>query len=173
MMKFLRSMDERISPVATRVSSAKVPLDKNTVQSRLAAAWARTIAQNGGKKATFAEAIGVHPDTVNNALCGNTVPELHTVLNSLLACPNALDEVLSLYGFILVHKDAAMSPDMQTLGMMSDAVTEFIHVLEDRRRSPSETCKLADLFRPLITRMTAIVDEADGIKHGGLRSVAA
>ncbi len=150
--------------------SPTMPLTKEQVHSRLVAAWGRTIAQSGGKKATFAEAIGVHPDTVSNCMSG-TLPELHTVLNSLLACPNALDEVLGLYGFILVAKDAACSPDMETLGMMSHAVTEFIEVLEDRKRSPSETCRLADLFRPLISRMSAIVDEADEVKTG-LRSVA-
>jgi hypothetical protein len=125
----------------------------------------------GGRKNTFADSIGCSPDTVSNALSGATVPELHTVLNSLRACPNALDEVLSLYGYILVSKDAALSPDMQTVSMMSNAVTEFLEVLEDKKRTPSETCRLADLFRPVISRMSAIVDEAETLKTG-LRSVA-
>lgn len=158
--------------MTSRQSSAKPPLTKDEVQARLAAAWARTIAQMGGKKATFADALGCHPDTVSNALSGNTVPELHTVLNSLFACPNALDEVIGLYGFILVHKDIALSPDMQTLIMLSEAVTEFIRVLEDQQRIPRETLRLGDLFRPIIPRMLAIVEEADKIKTGSLRSVA-
>lgn len=159
--------------MASRASSASCPVTKEQVQARLVAAWARTIAQNGGKKNSFADAIGCHPDTVSNALAGATVPELHTVLNSLLACPNALDEVLSLYGFILVSKDAALSPDMQTLTMMGEALTEFARILEDFKRIPAETCRLAELFRPLISRMSAIVEEADAIKSGvTLRSVA-
>lgn len=155
--------------MASRTSSAKSPLDKNTVQARLAAAWARTIAQNGGKKATFAEAIGVHPDTVNNALCGNTVPELHTVLNSLFACPNALDEVLSLYGFHLVSTDKALSPDMQTVVEMSQALTRYCEAMEDGRRDHRETIELANKLRPLVPKLSAIIEEADATK---LRSVA-
>ena len=155
--------------MASRTSSAKRPLHKDEVQSRLAAAWARTIAQSGGKKNTFADAIGCHPDTVSNALAGNTVPELHTVLNSLLACPNALDEVLGLYGFHLVPDDAAMSPDMQTLVEMSQAMTRFVEAMEDGRRDHRETIELATKLRPLVPKLCAIIEEADATK---LRRVA-
>ncbi len=156
-----------------KASSAKNPLSKDTVQSRLAAAWARTIAQNGGKKNTFADAIGVHPDTVSNALAGNTVPELHTVLNSLFACPNALDEVMALYGYILVPEGRALSLDMLTLVEASRFVTHMAEALEDRKRNHQETLQLADLARPLAQKLLAIVSEADAIKSGAnLRSVA-
>lgn len=150
-------------------SSAKAPLAKEQVQACLVAAWGRTIAQAGGRKATFAEAIGVHPDTVSNALSGTTVPELHTVLNSLLACPNALDEVMRLYGFILVPEDKALSPDMQTLVEMSQALTRFCEAMEDGRRDHRETIELANKLRPLLPKLHSIVDEADATK---LRSVA-
>lgn len=152
-----------------RQSSAKRLMGKDEVQSHLVAAWSRTIAQSGGRKATFAEAIGVHPDTVSNALSGATVPELHTVLNSLIACPNALDEVMRLYGFILVPEDAALSPDMLTLVEMSQALTRFCEAMEDGRRDHRETIELANKLRPLLPKLHAIVDEADTSK---LRSVA-
>jgi DNA-binding phage protein len=155
--------------VASRASSAKRIASKDEVQSCLVAAWGRTIAQNGGKKATFAESIGVHPDTVSNALSGTTVPELHTVLNSLVACPNALDEVMRLYGFILVPEDKAMSPDMQTLVEMSQALARFCEAMEDGRRDHRETIELANKLRPLLPKLHSIVDEADTTK---LRSVA-
>lgn len=155
--------------MASRASSAKRPLGKDEVQSHLVAAWSRTIAQNGGKKATFAESIGVHPDTVSNALSGTTVPELHTVLNSLVACPNALDEVMRLYGFILVPEDKALSPDMQTIVEMSQALTRFCEAMEDGRRDHRETIELANKLRPLLPKLHSIVDEADTTK---LRSVA-
>lgn len=150
--------------MSARASSANFPLGKDVVQSRLAQAWSRTIANMQGKRATFAESIGCHPDTVANALSGNSVPELHTVLNSLLACPNALDEVFGLYGFQLVPRDAEMTPDMITLAQMGRALAEFIDTLRDGKRTHRETLELAEELRPLIPRLTAIVHEAEGLK---------
>lgn len=155
--------------MTVRASSIKAPLSKEAVQSRLAAAWARTIAGMEGKKATFAEAIGCHPDTVSNALAGNTVPELHTALNSLLACPDALFEVFSLYGFRLVPDDRAMSPDMRTIFEMSEALTTYIAAMEDGRRDHRETLRIAEKVRPLLSKLAALVAEADDKK---LRRVA-
>jgi hypothetical protein len=117
-----------------------------------------------GRKNTFADAIGCCPDTVSNALSGNTVPELHTALNSLMADPNALDEVFSLYGFQVVPLDMELSPDMVTLHHLSKAMAEFCDVLRDGKRTHRETLELADELRPLIPRLTAIVHEAEGLK---------
>jgi hypothetical protein len=156
--------------MTSRTSSAKTLRGKDEVQSRLAAAWARTIAGMGGKKATFAEAIGCHPDTVSNALAGNTVPELHTALNSLAVCPEALYEVFSLYGFRLVPDDMQMSPDMLVVLEMSEALTCYIAALQDGRRDHRETIQIAEKVRPLIAKLTALVAEAD--EKRGLKAVA-
>ena len=135
------------------------------VQAKLAQSWSRTIAsQFGGNKTAFAAQIGCHPDTISNALAGNTTPELHTALNSLLACPNALDELAALFGFRLVPDDAAMSPDMVTLHHMSRAMSEFIEALSDGKRTHRETLELAEEIRPLIPRLVQIVHEAEGLK---------
>lgn len=140
------------------------PLNKERVQSKLAQAWSRTIAERfKGNKTAFAGKIGCCPETVSNALTG-TQTELHTVLNSLLACPNALDELLRLYGFVLVPSDAEMSPDMVTLSHMSRAMAEFVEVLSDGKRTHRETLELAEELRPLIPRLTAIIHEAEGLK---------
>jgi hypothetical protein len=147
-----------------RQSSAKRLLTKERVQAKLAQAWSRTIAnQFEGNKTAFASQIGCCPDTVSNALSGTTT-ELHTVLNSLLACPNALDELLSAYGFRIVPESAVMSPDMLTLSHMSKAMAEFIDALSDGKRNHRETLELAEELRPLIPRLTAIVHEAEGLK---------
>jgi hypothetical protein len=152
--------------VSARQSSASEPLSKELVQAKLAQSWARTIAnQFKGNKTKFAAAIGCCPDTVSNALAGNTVPELHTAFNSLLACPNALDELAALFGFALVPRDAQMTPDMVTLAQMSKAMAEFIDALRDGKRTHTETLELAEELRPLIPRLTAIVREAEGLKE--------
>jgi hypothetical protein len=151
--------------MTARQSSASEPISKEVVQSRLAQSWSRTIAaQFKGNKTAFAAKVGCHPDTVSNALAGNTVPEFHTVLNSLLACPNALDEALSLYGLQLVPRDMELSPDMQTLHHLSKALAEFVDVLRDGKRTHQETLELAEEFRPVVAALTAIIHEAEGLK---------
>jgi hypothetical protein len=150
--------------VSARTSSASDPLSKELVQAKLAQAWSRTIAnQFKGNKTAFAGKIGVCPDTVSNALSG-TMPEFHTILNSLLACPNALDEALSLYGLQLIPRDQVMTPDMVTLHQMSRALAEFIDALRDGKRDHSETLVLAEEFRPVVAALTAIIHEAEGLK---------
>lgn len=146
-------------------SSALCPISKEQVQASLAQAWSRTIAnpEFKGNKTAFAGKVGVHPDTISNALAG-TLPELHNVLNSLIACPNALDEALALYGLQLVPRNGEMTPDMQALHHMSKALAEFIDVLRDGKRSHQETLTLAEEFRPVVAALTAIIHEAEGLK---------
>lgn len=152
--------------MTARKSLPSEPLTKERVQSKLAQAWSRTIASPlfNGNKTKFAGSVGCCPDTISNALAGNTVPELHTALNSLLACPNALDELFGLYGFQLVARNVEMTPDMVTLHQMSRVVAEFIDALRDGKRNHRETLELAEEIRPLIPRLTAIVHEAEGLK---------
>jgi hypothetical protein len=151
--------------VSARTSSASSPLTKELVQAKLAQAWSRTIASSlfNGNKTAFAGKLGVHPDTVSNALSG-TMPEFHTILNSLIACPNALAEALALYGLQLVPRDGALTPDMQTLHHLSRALAEFIDALRDGKRDHQETLTLAEQFRPVVASLTAIIHEAEGLK---------
>jgi hypothetical protein len=148
--------------VSTRTSSPKTALTEEQVQAKLAQAWARTIATVG--KGYMADKAGCHPDTISNALSGSHLPKLHTVLNSLIACPNALDELLAVYGFRLVPDDALMSPDMVTVHQMSRALCEFIEALSDGKRTHRETLELAEEIRPLVPRLVQIIHEADGLK---------
>lgn len=151
--------------MSARKCSPSSPLTKERVQSKLVQSWSRTIAERfEGSKSAFATKIGCCPDTVSNALAGKNLPELHTVLNSLLACPNALDEAIAVYGFRIIPADAAMSPDMQTLFEMSRALTSFIDALDDGRRDHRETLELAELLRPVVPKLTAIIHEAEGLK---------
>jgi hypothetical protein len=75
-----------------------------------------------------------------------------------------LAEWLGKLGFQAIPTSAQITPDMVTASQMSRAVAAFLEILEDGKRSPSETCSLADVLRPLIPRLTAIVHEADGLK---------
>lgn len=151
--------------MSARDSSAKTPVGKELLQAKLAQAWARTIATHfEGSKTKFAAAIGCHPDTISNALAGTTTPDLTNALNSLIACPNALDEALALYGLQLIPREAQMTPDMQALRFMSKAMANFIDALRDGKRDHRETLELAEQFRPVVAALTAIIHEAEGLK---------
>lgn len=150
--------------MSARTSSAIAIQSKEQVQAKLAQAWSRTIAtQFKGNKTAFAGEIGCHPDTVSNALSGTTT-ELHFVLNSLLACPNSLDELMALFGVQLIPRDTELSPDMQTAAQMGRVLSAFLDVLRDGKRTHTETLAFAEELRPLIPRLTQIVHEAEGLK---------
>lgn len=69
-----------VGPIRTR--------SKTEVSGALAAGWARISAN---RKGAFADNLGIDVKTVNRALTGETLPELHTALNSLADDPTALD----------------------------------------------------------------------------------
>ena len=88
------------------------PIRKHTkaeVSGALAAGWARVSA---GRKGAFADNLEIDAKTVNRALTGETVPELHTAFNSLADDPTALDELGALYGVGFVPKRASGGDDM-------------------------------------------------------------
>lgn len=141
-----------------RTSSTK-PLGKAELQPRVAEAWSRVISRLG--KGTFADRIGCCSDTVNNALTGPGLPEAHTLLNSLLADPTALDEVLGLYGMRIVPARAEAANDLQTIADLNEASHEWLQRLLDGIRCHRDTAVLAKMFRPLVAKMEAIIQEAE------------
>lgn len=138
------------------------PLGKDVVQSKLTRAWARVLDQHGGKcKGKFADQLGVCSTTVENAMSGKTVPELHTALNSLLFDKTALNEVLELYGVTIAPLMSEAANDLQVIAGMNDASSEWLNRIIDGRRCHRDTAALAKLFRPLIAKMQGVIEEAD------------
>lgn len=134
---------------------------KAQVSGAIAAGWARVSA---GRKGAFADAIDVDLKTVNRALTGESVPELHTALNSLADDPTALDEVLALYGVTTTPRRPQSGTDMELMGRLGHTLAEYIDRMRDGKRCHNDTLALAVLFRPLIPQMAAIVDEADALR---------
>lgn len=136
------------------------PPSKSDVSTALAVGLSRTIRTAGGK-GTLADSMDTSTKTLDRALTGETIPELHTALAALLTDPTALDEVLKLYGgrFALLRADAAN--DMTLAADLSHTVTEFLKRLADGKRCHIDTAVLAELFRRLIPQMQAVVDEHD------------
>ncbi|TCM21506.1 hypothetical protein EDF56_101170 [Novosphingobium sp. PhB165] len=134
---------------------------KSDVQGKLAAGWARVSA---GKKGAFVDTIDSSMATVNRALTGDSLPELHTALNSLAFDPTALDEVLALYGVALKPLTSEPANDLATISRLSNLAGQFAEALSDGHRDHRETCQLADTIRPIMAALTAICLEADQIK---------
>lgn len=144
-------------------SFQKSPRDRKDVSAALALDWARVSSQLG--KGTFADAIGVQcTETVNNALTGKTVPELHTALNSLLADPTALFKTFQLFGGCFVATEAGGIDDTATISRLLGAAHEYFERMKDRKRCHNDTLALAELFIPLIPSMLAIIREADKLR---------
>src|SRR5690606_36293749 len=86
-----------------RMRSANVrpnaPCSKARVSAALSQGWARV---GGTRKGAMADVMEVDPKTINRALTGENLPELHTAFNSLLFDATALSKVAALYGFCIV-----------------------------------------------------------------------
>lgn len=136
---------------------------KSDVSAALAIGWARASSKRKGE---FADKIGARTiKTVDRALIGETVPELHTALASLLVDPGALDEVFALYGLERPrHKNAQAANDMATVSCLSSVVTTFCEALKDGQRVHTETLDLADKVREVMPSLTALLDEANRIR---------
>ena len=142
----------------------KRALSKQHVSGALAAGWARVSAKVG--KGAFADRVEISTGTVDNALTGKSVPELHTALNSLMVDHTALDETLALYGLKVCPLAADAANDMATAADLSHLAGALIEALSDGVRNHTETLALADRCRPLVKALSALVQEADAIKLG-------
>lgn len=136
---------------------------KSDVSAALVMGWARMIAQYG--RGGFADRLDIDPKTVARAMSGETTPELHTALNSLLVNPAALNELFALYGLHPPRpRKAEAANDMVTLSGLSGVVSQFAEALEDGERDHRETLELAAAIKALMPALTAILNEANRIR---------
>jgi DNA-binding XRE family transcriptional regulator len=146
----------------TKVLVDRQVLPKGRVAALLSAGWARSIAKYG--KGTFADKLEVSENTIGNALAQRTTPELHTALNSLTIDPTALDELFAGYGLRLcpIHSEAAN--DLATAAGVIGAMGGLVEALADGHRDHNETLAIAQLLRPHMPAVNAIIHEADQIR---------
>lgn len=146
-------------------SLSKDPRDRKDVSARVGEDWLRVANMLG--KGTFADKIGVGcTQTVNNAITGPGLPELHTALNSLLADPTALFNTLMLFGGVFVPVEAGTCDDNAVIAQMLHTVTDYFERMKDGTRCHQDTLALAELFRPLVPAMLCVIVEANAIKGG-------
>lgn len=138
------------------------PVSKTKLSSAISAAWGRV--SNTMGKGAFADKMEASTKTIDRALTGPSLPDAENLLNSLAADPSALDEVLALYGLQVRLKQAEAANDMDLVASLSTTVAEYLERLRDGKRCHVDTAVLAQLFRPLIPQMQAIVDQDDARK---------
>jgi hypothetical protein len=139
----------------------KGALSKAKVSAALAAGWSRVV---GTRKGAMADVMEVDTKTINRALTHENTPELHTALNSLVFDASALDEVMALYGLRVAPMHCAAANDLVTLADVTGLASALARALGDGKRTHQETLQLANLIRPVICELSAIVAEADQIK---------
>lgn len=145
--------DKQVRPIMKRT--------KAQVSGAVAAGWARVSA---GRKGAFADNLDIDPKTVNRALTGDSVPELHTALNSLADDPTALDELFALYGVSINSRLPVNVTDAELTSRLGHTLADLIDRMSDGHLCHRDKLALAELFRPLIPQMQGIVDEADRLR---------
>ena len=146
----------------SKVLAHRTVLAKGRVSALLSAGWARSIAAVG--KGVFADALEVSDNTIGNALAQRTTPELHTVLNSLVVDPSALDELLAGYGYRLCALHNEPANDLATAAGVISAMGNLVEALSDGHRDHNETLAVAQLLRPHMPAVNAIIHEADALR---------
>jgi hypothetical protein len=137
-------------------------LPKQRISALLAAGWARVALKHG--KGVLADGIDATEKTVENAMAGRTLPELHTALNSLAVDRTALDEVFASYGLRICPLHSLAANDIETAAGVINAMGELVRSLDDGQRDHLETLSIAALIRPHMPALQAIVSEADKLR---------
>jgi hypothetical protein len=113
----------------------------------------------------MAQAMGLNgTKTIDRAVTATNLPEGHVIFNSLLADSTALDEVMREFGFRLVPLQADAANDITTAAGVIHAMGELVRALDDGRRDHNETLAIAQLLRPHMPAMAAIIVQADELR---------
>lgn len=135
------------------------PQSRAKLSAAIGAAWGRVAHKLG--KGVFADAADFDTVTLNRALTGPSLPSAEHLLNSLVADPTALSEVLALYGLKASPAVADPANDFELAAQLGHTLAEMIDRMRDGKRCHVDTAVLASLFRQLIPQMQAVVEEDD------------
>lgn len=149
--------------MASRIVPPVEPRTKEEVSDALAMDWVKLAPI--GQRLAFAGKVGAKdPKTITKAISGEGLPEAHTILNSLLSDPAALFHTFRLYGGCFVPVDAEAANDNATISGLLKASSEYFERMSDGCRCHKDTLALADLFRPLVPAILAVIMEADALR---------
>lgn len=141
------------------------PLSKDRFMNLLRQAWSRVTAKPEMTQMRMAGLMDLaNTAPIKRALSQSNLPEAHTIFNSLIADPTALDEVLSAYGFRISLRRPEAANDMVTLSGLCDAAGELAEALKDGVRVHPETLRVAEKLRPHMPALISIIREADELR---------
>lgn len=135
------------------------PQSKTRLSGAISAGWSRCA--NAMGQGAFADGSDIDPVTVRRGIAGPSLPAAENLLNNLAADPSALNEALALYGLTATPKVAEPANDLALVTGMSSAVAEYLRRIADGQRCHIDEAVLAELFRPIIPQMQAIIDRHD------------
>lgn len=112
-------------------------------------------------KDRIAGAADVEVRTVEKWMAQSSLPTVDCLLNMADMEPKIVGRLFAEKGWVLTPTVADPANDMALASGLGHSVAELIDRLSDGKRCHIDTAVMAELFRPLIPQMQAIVDEAD------------
>lgn len=122
---------------------------------------ARLCAKYGREQ--VAASMGRDRRSLENVFAGSE-PKAKALLDTLLLDVTAMDEVLSAYGLRVVPARQTAENDMHLAAGLSAGLAKLIESAADGVRDHNETLTIADIVRPHLQGLAAIVDEADRLR---------
>lgn len=125
----------------------------------------RQIILNIGKDLTdqeLADKLGVSSGTISNArnrkgnLCAVTMAQIGHEFG-----PEAIEPFTALFDAIAVPRNSKAANDLTTIAGLSHLTGDWVERLRDGVRCHNDTIVLAEKLKPLLTNLTAIVEEAE------------
>jgi hypothetical protein len=136
-------------------------VDEGEFRSKFITLLHRLVGTHGEPKVALA--LGVTTRQMQNLYKGS-LPGLHRAWNLLSLDPTAMDEIATLYGMQMRPAFSNAGDDLNTITLLADYVSQYLGVMSDGRRDHRETLQLADPARVLVSRLLAIVAEAEEIR---------
>lgn len=112
--------------------------------------------------AELGERLGCSSGTIGNArnkkgnLCGVTLARIGDEFG-----PEALNPFMALFRSIAVWRESTAANDLATIAGLSHVAGDWVERLRDGNRCHNDTIAIAEALRPLLTALTAVVEEAD------------
>lgn len=137
-------------------------LTKDRAKALVATDWQRVAAAQGLDGLAAEGACSRR--CIEKALAHDSLPEFHTLLNTLDADPTALDSSLAEKGFCLVPLEMGFDQDMTVITELSALLTDWLDAMKDNRRDHTETLRIATRIRQLLPKLRGVVGEADKLR---------
>jgi hypothetical protein len=137
-------------------------LSKERCKTLVASGLHRAVTANGLDEVALAA--GCCEESVRNALGLKTLPAIDTLLNAMDLDATILDEALAAKGFRIAPLHSEAANDLNIACGLNRVAEAICRALLDGVRKHHETLEIADIIRPHLPALTAIVREADGLR---------